>query len=95
MTSDDLGYPTYCCMRCGGFSFKVDVKATTKTLGVLCMNGRQVVEVHGVHRNIVHDCPDGGAGIAEIVGLSTTENIRDMSAMDAEEDRPEQKGSLN
>lgn len=73
------GTPVYRCELCGGVVFKVSAKITPKTLSLFITNGPQVVKVGDVPRAIVHDCPNGGHGIATIAGIVPQDVLEAMT----------------
>ncbi len=70
MKADEKGHPTYRCARCFCISFSV-AETTVSTLETFAANPPAVIQVGDVQRQIVHNCEDGGAGIATIIGLTT------------------------
>lgn len=100
-TNDDdrTGTPMYRCTLCGGVTFKTDSKIGPDDLLTFINNGPQVVEVRGVPRSIVHLCPNGGAGIAHIVGVVPDEvlhaSIASFMGEHGDEDEEVDEGKLN
>jgi len=86
--------PVYRCELCGGVAFKVDSKITPGTLRLFTTNSDAVIKVGDVPRAIVHGCPNGGFGIARIVGI-VPEEVMMASMTPMFDDDHECKGPVN
>ncbi len=73
--AEKQGIPQYRCQRCG--DVKMDTKASPSPVKILHLFAHNpfAIECGGVPAKSVHECDDGGAGIASIVGFFPEEHL--------------------
>ena len=82
--AEKQGIPQYRCQRCGDTKMKVhpDPRAQlvpVKILHLFAVNPF-AVDIGGVPQKAIHECDDGGAGLAIIVGFFPEARLPELEA---------------
>jgi hypothetical protein len=72
---DKKGIPQYRCQRCGDVKMNTNAPLVQVQILHLFAHNPFAVECGGVPAKAVHDCDDGGAGIASIVGFFPEQHL--------------------
>lgn len=84
--AEKQGIPQYRCQRCSGGH--MDLKAPHVPVAVLRLFVADPLapEANGIRRLVMHDCDDGGTGLAVIVGMFPAERLPEFEAALAKEE---------
>ena len=69
------GAATYFCERCSAKFVSLERVAAAKDL-VTLLNHPAALQIGNMSKHLVHGCPDGGAGIAHLIGLTPEEQLK-------------------
>lgn len=82
--AEKQGIPQYRCQRCGETKMKVhpDPRARLVPVKILHLFATNpfALEIGGVQQKAIHECEDGGEGLAVIVGFFPEERLPELEA---------------